>query len=370
MNFYILAVTLPAFVLESLKGGNQEIGLVTTVFIIAGVIFRSLTGKWLDERSRSKIICYSLLLFTICSVLYLFVHNIYSLLLLRIVHGIGFGIAATATAAIVIELIPANRKGEGIGYFSLFLSLAMIIGPALGLTVASRFNDTVLFLLCSLLSLLSLLCAVTTRIPPHIRNGKPERSWSWRKFIEPKAIPISLAGCVLAFSYGAISTFISIYAKEIGIEQMASYFFIVFAVAILLSRPFTGRLFDRVGPHVLVYPGIGLFVTGMILLSLATSTTLFLLSGSIIGLGFGALLPSLQTIAIQAAPAGRRGLATSTYFVLFDTGYGLGSYILGVIAARTNYHTMYLIGGIVVAGAAVIYYFLHHRKSPLPQAHS
>ncbi|UUZ83572.1 hypothetical protein LJK88_06950 [Paenibacillus sp. P26] len=68
-----------------------------------------------------------------------------------------------------------------------------------------------------------------------------------KRYFEPKAVPISLAGFVLAFSYGAISTFISVYAKSIGLERVASYFFIVFAAMILISRPFTGRLFDRMG---------------------------------------------------------------------------------------------------------------------------
>ncbi|NOU93312.1 MFS transporter [Paenibacillus sp. LMG 31456] len=370
MTFYILAVTLPIFVLDNLHGNNQEIGLVTTLFIIAGVIFRPLTGKWLDELNRRNIIFFSLVLYTICSLLYLFVHDFNMLLWLRIFQGVGFGIAATATSAIVIDMIPIDRKGEGIGYFSLFMSLAMVIGPALGLMVVSHFNFTVLFTLCSLLSVMSLICAMITTIPVRDKNTPTDRSWNWRRFIELKAIPISIAGSLLAFSYGAISTFISIYAKELGIEQMASYFFIVFAVMIVLSRPFTGKLFDRKGPHVLVYPGILLFAAGMIWLSQAHSVVVFLLAGGIIGLGYGALLPSFQTIAIQASPSHRRGLATSTYFVLFDTGYGLGSYVLGVVAARTSYHTMYLIGGVVVAFTALIYYRLHHRKEKLAQSQS
>ncbi|UUZ83573.1 MFS transporter [Paenibacillus sp. P26] len=112
----------------------------------------------------------------------------------------------------------------------------------------------------------------------------------------------------------------------------------------------------------LVYPGIILFIAGMIWLSQANSALVFLITGGMIGLGYGAILPSFQTIAVQASPAHRRGLATGTYFVLFDSGYGLGSYILGIVAAQTSYATMYFVGGIVVAFASLIYYVLHHRK--------
>jgi MFS family permease len=360
--FYILAVTLPSFVLDHLQGNKQEIGLVTTVFVIAGVIFRPFTGLWFDEKNRKKIIFYSLLLFTVSSIMYLFVTSFYMLLVLRIIHGIAFGIAATATSASAIEIIPEHRKGEGIGYFSLFMSLAMVIGPFLGLTIATHYSFNLLFILCSVFSCLAFVCGMLTRIPQRLTSIKIAQTWHWRRFFEPKALPISLAAAVLAFSYGAISTFISVYAKALGMEQMASYFFMVFAAVILLSRPFTGKMFDRFGANVLVYPGIFLFVAGMIWLSQAQTTFIFLFTGGVIGLGFGALLPSFQAIAIKSSPSHRRGLATGTYFVLFDTGYGLGSYLLGIVAAKTNYHTMYLIGGLFAACTVFIYYFLHHKK--------
>ncbi|HEY2493260.1 MAG TPA: MFS transporter [Paenibacillus sp.] len=361
ITFYILAVTLPSFVLENLGRSQEDIGLVTTVFLIAAVIFRPLTGKWLDEMSRKTIVLMSLILFTLCAVSYLFIQDYYLLLMVRFVHGIAFGISATATSAIVLDVIPKERKGEGIGYFSLFMSLAMVIGPFLGLFMTSHTNFYVLFVTISVFSLLSLACSAMTQIPKHVPVTSELSAWDIKRYIEPKAIPISLAGFVLAFSYGAISTFVSVYAKSIGLEQMASYFFVVFAAMILISRPFTGRLFDRKGAHILVYPGIMLFVIGMIWLSQAYSAPIFLITAGIIGLGFGAILPSFQTIALQVSPLHRQGLATGTYFVFFDLGYAFGSYFLGLIAAKTNYHTMYFVGGLFVLLALVIYYVLHHR---------
>ncbi|MBP1153322.1 MULTISPECIES: MFS transporter [unclassified Paenibacillus] len=370
MTFYILAVTLPIFVTDSLMGGQEQIGLVMTVFVIAAVIFRPLAGKWIDEFNKRKIIILSLALFMGCTAVYALVDHFYALLVLRFLHGIGFGMAATATGAIAIGLVPDHRKGEGIGYFSLFMSLAMVIGPFLGLTVMEHFNDAVLFGFCVVLALLSFICGIMVRIPEQEERKKTERATGWRKFIEPEALPISLAGSILAFSYGAITTFISVYAIDMGMGSYASYFFMIFAAMIVVSRPFTGKIFDRLGPHVLVYPGIVLFSLGMIGLSLAQTPLVFLMTGGIIGLGFGALLPSFQTIAVQSAPNHRRGVATGTYFVLFDTGYGLGAYLLGIVAASTSYHTMYFIAGLVVACTAVIYYGLHHRKVNLMKSGS
>lgn len=361
MTFYILAVTLPMFVTDTLHVGQNRIGLVMTVFIVAAVIFRPLAGKWLDELNRKKIVLASLGLFLVCTFSYLAVHQFAVLLVVRFIHGIGFGIAATATGAIAVDLVPDSRKGEGIGYFSLFMSLAMVVGPFLGLTIMQHYNDTVLFAFCSLLALLSFGFGAAVRIPQPTARKKTQAVSGWRQFIEPGALPVSLAGSLLAFSYGAITTFLSVYAKAIGLAPYASYFFMVFAAMIVLSRPFTGRLFDRVGPHVLVYPGFVLFVLGMIGLSMAGSPLVFLAAGGVLGLGFGALLPSFQTIAVQASPSYRRGLATSTYFLLFDSGYGIGSSVLGVVASHTGYQEMYFIAGLVVACSGALYYALPHR---------
>ncbi len=363
MTFYILATTLPMVVTDELHGAAEQIGLVMTVFIISTVIFRPLTGKWMDERDRRKILFVALIIFMGCSVLYFGVKSMPLLLILRFIHGIGFGMATTATGAIAIELVPEERKGEGVGYYSLFMSLAMVLGPFLGLTVMEHMGSLVLFAVCSLFAILAILCGIMIRVPKRTQITQQTNKWDWKSIIEPKAIPISIAGSLLAFSYGAITTFISVYAKELGLTQVASYFFVVFAAMIVLSRPFTGKIFDRMGAHTLVYPGILLFTIGMIGLSQVTTPFFFLLTGGIIGLGYGALLPSFQTIAIQASPSHRRGLATGTYFMLFDSGYGLGAYLLGIVAAQSNYHTMYLIAGVVVAFTALVYYTLHHRKS-------
>ena len=365
ITFYMLAVALPVFVLEQLQGNKEGIGLVTTVFIIAAVVSRPLTGKYLGQVNRKKLTLASVALFALCSFLYLFIHDYSLLLALRFVHGLTFGISATAVSAIILDVIPEKRKGEGIGYFSLFMSIAMVIGPFLGLSMVSDSNYNVMFTAITIFSILSFICICIAQVPKMLDKSPALSAWNIKSYIEPSAIPISLTGFVMAFSYAGISTFIYIFAKSIGLERYASFFFIVFAALILLSRPFTGRLYDKKGAHILVYPGIVLFTVGMIWLSQAESPLVFFITAGMLGLGYGAMLPSFQTIAVQTAPPHRRALATSTYFVFFDLGFGIGSYVLGLIAAKTDYRSMFLIGGVSVALMAVIYYILHHRREQL-----
>ncbi|MGF9966083.1 MFS transporter [Bacillus rhizoplanae] len=363
LTFYMLMTTLPIYVIDGLKGKPGEMGLVATVFLISSVLCRPFTGKWLDDLGRKKILFISLSLFLAATVMYFGAQSLFLLLALRFLHGIGFGMATTATGTIVTDVAPAHRRGEALGYYGVFMSLPMVIGPFLGLTIISKFSFTILFIVCSIFSMLAFLFGLLVNIPNEKTTVKKEKKhMQWKDLIEPSTIPIAITGCVLSFSYSGILSFIPVYAKELGMADIASYFFVVYAIVVVISRPFSGKIFDRFGENVLIYPSIIIFMIGMFTLSQAQTSFWLLAAGVLIGIGYGTLIPSFQTIAVSAAPHHRRGSATATYFSFFDTGMGIGSFVLGIIAAHSSYHNMYFISSIIVAFTLLIYYFLHGRK--------
>ncbi|HJV46488.1 MAG TPA: MFS transporter [Bacillota bacterium] len=369
-TFYALIATLPIYVIDILKGNKQQIGPIMTSFLIAAVLFRPLAGKWLDELGRKKLLFASLALFLASTVMYLGVRSFMLLVALRFLHGISFGIATTATGTIATDVIPEKRKGEGIGYYALSFNMAMVVGPFLGLTLISKYNFTLLFVLFSIFSLLAFVCGSLTKVPAHTpTKDKPRKSLHWKNFIEPNAIPISLVGIFLSFAYSGLLTFLPVYAKELGLEGVASYFYVVYAMVMVLSRPFTGKIFDRFGEKVIMYPSMALYVVGLISLSQSHTSFMLLASGAIIGLGYGTLFPSLQTIAIMLSPIHRRGLATGTFLLFFDTGIGFGASALGLIASSSSYRIMYLFASAVVVLSAITYYVLCHRRKPAVHNH-
>ena len=101
------------------------------------------------------------------------------------------------------------------------------------------------------------------------------------------ALPISLVSFFFALVYASIVSFVSVYAEELQLTEIASYFFIVYVIALLISRPFTGKWFDQYGANVIMIPSIISFALGMFLLSQAEGAFLFLLSAAFIGLGWG-----------------------------------------------------------------------------------
>jgi MFS family permease len=82
---------------------------------------------------------------------------------------------------------------------------------------------------------------------------------------------------------------------------------------------------------------------------------MLLLSGALVGLGYGTLLPSFQTLAIEAADKHRSGYATGTFFALYDSGIAVGSVSLGLIAGALSYSNLYLLLGVFVL--IIIFYY-------------
>ncbi len=364
MTHYALLTALPIFVVDILKSGNQEVGLTVTLFQAGAVSCRPFAGRWIDRLEKRKFLLLSLGIFLLASGSYLGVNNILILLVLRFFHGVGFGMGTTATSTIAAIIAPESRKGEGIGYLSMFTSLAMVIGPVLSLLIVIHFNFTVLYGFCGILALLSFISGIMTKIPeaqPYTQRDIKNSS-GWRIYIEPRALPAAITGFFLAFVYGGILAFIPTYAKSLGIMEFASGFFALFAAAIIVPRSAIGKLFDRKGANSVIYPAIVIFVVGMLGLSRIQSPTGLLAAGIIIGLGFGALNPSLQAMAVKGCSDRRKGLAMATYLLFADIGIGLGSYVLGVTVLYMSYPAMYSLSSVVMIGNIFVYYLLCHKN--------
>ncbi|WP_165972293.1 MFS transporter [Paenibacillus piri] len=302
VTVYMFNTTFPAFVKEAFHVSDRQMGLVITLWSVGVVAFRLFSGRWIERFGMKLTAIFSLILCFLAVTIYLGVYGIVFLLSIRLIHGGSFAVAATATSALATDLIPESRKGEGIGYFSMFMSIAMVIGPASGAyLINENRNGHALFTVSLILSGLAVICLLFVR---HSQQASVKlvtnEKVSWGHLLEKKAIPISLAGFVLSFSYSSLTSFIFTYTKEINLGHLSGPFFVVFALIIIVSRPLVGMILDNFREHYIVYPGIISFAIGVILLSQSETGFMVLLSAAIIGLGYGALFPCFQILVIQS----------------------------------------------------------------------
>ncbi len=272
--------------------------------------------------------------------------------------------ASTATGTIVAQIIPTKRKGEGIGYYSMSATLGTAIGPFIGLFLSQHASIPTIFSLCFSLGVFSLITAFFIYVPPLkvTINTEEIKGFKLSNYLEPKALPIGFITLAVAFCYSSVLSYINFYAIEINLVTAASFFFLVYSIAILLSRPVTGRLMDQKGANIIMYPAIIIMAAGMLILSSASNSFTLLVAAALIGLGFGNIQSCTQAIAIKLTPIHRMGLATSTFFIFLDAGLGFGPYLLGFIIPFTGFKTLYALMGITALVTTVLYYFLHGKR--------
>ena len=361
--FYGLLTSLPIYVVDELHRSKLDAGLIVTIFLLSAIVVRPFSGKLLEDYGKKRMLMISLILFTLCSFLYLWIEQYSLLLALRFFQGMWFSIATTATGSIAADLIPIKRRGEGLGYFVMSTNLAVVFGPLIALTLIQVTSFTTLFLVLALLILVGLLITATSKVN-EVRSTatKIKKRIQLSDLLDQKALPIAVIGSLVALSYASVLSFLSIYAQELNLLDAASFFFVVFAVVMLVARPFSGRLFDTKGPHFIMYPALVLFLIGLYLLSITQSSFMLLLSGAFIGLGYGTVVPSLQTLAVQATDRHRSGHATATFFTFFDSGLALGSYVLGIVATHLGYSQLYFITSAFMIVVIVCYKLVLNRK--------
>lgn len=364
LSMYLLLVTMAGYAMETYGSTTSMGGFVASVFIIGALIGRLYAGKKITQIGAKRILLIGIFIFIIMSFIYYMAIGVYGLIVVRVVQGIGLGFATTATGTIVSQVIPQSRNGEGISYFSISIVLSAAIGPLIGIELVQTLGYTSIFIFSTIIGLISLLLALPLQVPVIEADESTEkgRGSILNQLFEKNAIPISIVLLIVALGYAGILSFITSYAEEIGLAEVGGFFFLVYAVVVLLTRPFTGKLMDLKGANIISYPGLLLFAAGMLLLAIANSVFLFLLSAVLIGLGYGNFQSCTQAIAIKLTPIERMGLANSTYFIFLDFALGIGPLLLGFIEPVLGYRGMY--GGLVVVilVGLVFYYILHGRK--------
>ena len=361
--FYLLMVIIAAYAVDKFQASTGIAGIVSGIFIIGILIGRLITGRIVEDIGSRKVLITGTLFFIITSASYFAAINLPLLIIIRFLHGAAYGVASTATGTIVAQIIPDNRRGEGIGYYSMSQILATALGPLIGIMLSQRVDFNTIFLVTSVIAAvsfgISFIISQPARKAPKQDQTQVAKSFRLSSFLEFTEIPISIIVLIVGFNYSAVLTFISLYSKELHLEEAASFFFVVYAIIVIISRPFSGRLLDAKGVNFVVYPCLFIFAIGMFLLGKTNHGFILLLSGAIIGLGYGNFLSCGQAISIQAVPPNRLGLATATYYMFLDVGFGIGPYLFGSFVPFTGYRGLYLMMAAVILATIVFYYFLY-----------
>ncbi len=363
---FLLFVTIASFAVDAFGATTDLAGLVAGMFIIGALIGRVVTGRFIEGIGSRKVLIAGALSCIFTSALYFAALSLPLLIAFRFFHGISFGVISTATGTMIAQVIPPLRRGEGIGFYGMGAILAVALGPFIGIFLIHHADFNMIFACTLVLAVMSFALSFTVSNPvyevPARSHSVPEGAFRLTDYLEYRSIPISIIILLAGFSYSGVLTFISLYAKEIQLEKAASFYFLVYAVTLMISRPFSGRLMDIKGADFVAYPCLFLYAAGMLMFGLSVTGIMLLAAAILLALGYGNFFSCAQTLSIKDVPPHRMGLAVTTYFIFVDLGFGLGPYVLGLLVPHTGYRGLYLTMTLVVLASILLYYLLLSKK--------
>ncbi len=335
--YYILIPTLPIY-LSKTGSREAEIGVLIGIFSISSLVLRPFIGRALLKIPEKKFAITGSLLFVFASIGYLLASPFWPFLIVRIFQGIGLAFFYTATFTLIANISPEAHRGQSLGYFYMALNTAFALAPYFGMLLINRFNFIVLFLVCTGLSLCSLLAVIKLkrRDDVSVTNKYSEQ----QPLLSREALPPSVMAFLGNTIWGTLTAFFPLYALQCGVAN-PGLFFGIFAVMLILSRGLGGRILDLYSREKVIFPCLIANTLAMIILSFSKTAPMFILVAVIWGLGVAFLFPALIAHALDLAGLAR-GPAMGTFTAASDLGVGLGAVIMGIILRYTSYQIMFL----------------------------
>lgn len=376
-TFYLLVPTMAGYAVDQFGANQNQAGIASSSFFFGALIARVFAGKAVMRFGMRAVVVGSLVWLFVSCAAYLLPVDLGALITLRVLHGIGFGFSATALASAALAGAPAHRRAEASGWFLTGLTLATGFAPFVALEfINSGAGQRAVFLLtvaCAGLGVASVL-VVARSIPGRPAAAPvapaeapvPPRRGRLRNLglVDPKALPIGFVIGFCAFAYAIVLAYLNLHAAERGLSQAASFYFLVYAVVMMIARPIAGMVQDRHNDDVVAIPLLLVIVVGLVLTGIATSPVTLLLGAAFVGLGYGTMLSAGQAIAVEKVGHARTGLGVSSYFLVVDAFTGLGPVLLGGLVAPLGYQNTFLVAAALPLVSLALYVLVARRVQP------
>ena len=355
-SFNLLMPSIPLYITEHLGVPQTKTGIVLASYAIAILMIRPFSGYLVDLYPRKKILLISFICYVAIFFGYFYAVTIFVFVIVRFFHGVTWGLSTVSSSTLAIDIVPSERRAEGIGYFGTFMNVAMAIGPFIAIHIYQEYSFQTLLYCAIFMGILGIIAVSFIKAPERPKLEREKMSFD-RFFLLP-AWPIFLNQLLPCFAWGTIGPFVAQYGKQINIPN-AGIFFLFWAGGIIASRIFSGRMVDKGHIHLVNTSAMGIVAISFLAFALIHNIVAFCVSGLFIGIGFGMMFPALQTLYINMAENNQRGTANSTYLVGFDLGLALGMLVGGYISGIYSFEILFL----VASGLSFFSMFLYQTIS-------
>jgi len=337
--------------ITSYGGSKSDIGIIMGVFALSSVLCRPWISNMIDRIGRKRSYTIGCSIMSVLPLIYLLFqgnlsHFYLSLILVRIVHGVGLAICFTASFTYIADIVPEGRLNEGIGMFGVTGLTGLAIGPVIGEIIITEFGSSVFFLAATGMATLGLIIHLPLS-ESFVHDSRKSSQSFFAVFIKRKMLFVALLAFLFGFGLAASGSFVSPFAKEQEIAFISLYY-ISYSLAAVLTRLLGGRLADRIGEDRIIPYALTLTGGGLLILMFLGGNAILVLSGLISGCGHGFLFPCLNSLAIRNEPIDTRGKITGVFTGGIDAGAFVGSIILGYIGQWAGFQALFFAAGLTL----------------------
>ncbi len=349
----------PLFI-TSRGGSKADIGIIMGAFALSSVLSRPWISAMIDRIGRKRSYTIGTFIMSGLPLTYLLLRGDLSqfygsLVLIRILHGVGLAICFTAVFTYIADIIPEGRLNEGLGMFGITGLSGLAIGPIVGELIIKNFGFSIFFLSASGLGTLGLLLHLP--LPEtYVRTSRESSESFFSVLTKRRILTVALLAILFGFGLSASGNFISPFAKQQHIAFISLYF-MCYSAAAVLTRFLGGRLADRIGENRIIPYALVLTGTGLMILVFLGGNLVLVTAGLMTGCGHGFLFPSLNALAIRNEPINIRGKINGVFTGGIDSGAFMGSIVLGFIGEWAGFRVLFFAAGLALIIGLGVYKF-------------
>ncbi len=354
--FYLLTPLLPLYLDEQFHTDKDTIGLVLSGYVVATLLIRPFSGFVVDTFDRKRVLTLCFFVFFICFAGYIGAGTLLMFAIVRTLHGIPFGATTVVNSTAAIDVLPSERRSEGIGYYGLSNNLAMAIAPSAGIYVYhSTGNFMLLFWISLVLALAGFACSTSVRLPRRQKvAGKPKLSLD--HFFLGRAWLLAVNICFFGLCWGVMSNYVAIYGKEqLGITDGTGIFFMLLSGGLVVSRLFGSKSLRKGKLTHNAVVGVILSLAGYSMFAFIVTPWSYYMSALLIGLGNGQMYPAFLNMFIKIARHDQRGTANSSILISWDLGMGIGILFGGFIAECIGFAAAFHVVAVMQAAGTLLF---------------
>ncbi|WP_279095243.1 MFS transporter [Lactobacillus taiwanensis] len=334
-------------------------GIITGIMSVVSMFLRPVAGNLTDRFSKYSLSFIGGVLILIGVAGYCFSPSGNWLLLFRLINGTGFVLATVCMTTWLAFLVPRSHVGEAMGFYGLMNALAMALAPALAINlykVIGYKSALWLAVLATILMIVSIQFVGNHAKPKIIQNKKRKI-----KIIQKDAIPVAMLTTFFAIPYFITQADIVVYVERQRFSIAVGYFFVIYAIALLLIRIVLKKYFDLIRFGIWFWLSLISMILFLIIATFMVNNWLMGLAAIMLSIGYGVIYSVNQSTALMLAPIEEQGLASSTFYLGLDIGMAAGPMIGGVTAQNLapNYFYPVLL---VIVPIILIIYFVYSKK--------